>query len=390
MNQLGFGWQKLLEVAGVSLECVIIVILLVALLEGAFISCHPDYVYAGGNVSVTRQFSPLANAAVTSNAGDNDGFETTPANAYANDDNYAVDTDSGADENSDPTGTGTDKHNYYNYGLSVIPAGSAINGITLRADIAVDSTSFSPFTAIRLSYDGGNNWTVVKQVTLTATAETTYTYGGSSDTWGRTWATSDLSDANFRVQVINGDAKAQNSLRDFSPDWIPVSITFTAPWESYKTSARTEVWGDGTTRYTSDNHVAYMKGTGFADVTYNVAYYDADGTWIVADENIGLDGGVLKSVCDLTTDENAVAGTWHALVQPASGYTPFPSTGSPTPYDQAVNNPDTYGLLANDSFEVAESAIPEFPTVMAGILVAGLCVGIYYWMRKRKLAYVKA
>jgi len=69
----------------------------------------------------------------------------------------------------------------------------------------------------------------------------------------------------------------------------------------------------------------------------------------------------------------------------------LPSAGSPTPYDEAINNPDTYGLLANDSFYVAQSAIPEFPTVMAAIVVAGVCFGIYYWMRrKRQLAYVKA
>ena len=55
-----------------------------------------------------------------------------------------------------------------------------------------------------------------------------------------------------------------------------------------------------------------------------------------------------------------------------------------------MNNPDFYELMANDSFYVAQSAIPEFPTVMAGIMVAGLCFGIYYWMRQRRLAYVKA
>jgi len=96
--------------------------------------------------------------------------------------------------------------------------------------------------------------------------------------------------------------------------------------------------------------------------------------------------GNLTSEYDLTTDTDAVGdATWHALVQPAGGYSAFPST-----YNTAVNNPDTYGLMANDSFFVAKSAIPEFPTVMAGIMVAGLCFGIYYWMRKRRLAYVKA
>jgi len=383
------GWYR---VASAYLVRLVTLMLVVALLGVFLLPFYRDYVYAGGNVSITRQFPPSADAAVTLDAGDNNGFETTPGNAYADDSIYAVDTNSGLAANSVATGTGTDKHNYYNYGLGVIPAGSTINGITVRADIAVNATKDSPFTAIRLSWDGGTSWTAEKQITLTATAETTYTYGGPADDWGHTpWTTSELSDANFRVQVINGETKDNASNADFSLDWVPVSITFTAPWESYKTSARTEVWGDAGTLYTSDYHIAYMKGTGFVAGYYNVGYYDGNGDWVATDENKEVLGdGILNSEYDLTTDPSAAAGTWHALVQPASGYSAFPTTGTPTPYDEAVNNPDTYGLLANDSLEVAASAIPEFPTVMAGIVVAGLCAGIYYWMRKRKLAHVKA
>jgi hypothetical protein len=39
--------------------------------------------------------SPSANAAVTSGAGDNNGYQTSPGNAYADDNLYAVDTNSG-------------------------------------------------------------------------------------------------------------------------------------------------------------------------------------------------------------------------------------------------------------------------------------------------------
>ncbi len=339
---------------------------------------------------MTRQFSPSANAAVAGE-GDGDGFETTPTNAYADDTNYAVDTNSGANDNSDPTGIGTDKHNYYDYSLDIMPTGSTINGITVRADIAVDSTNNSPSTAIRLSWDGGTSWTVVKQQTLTATAETTYTYGGPADDWGHTpWTLSELSNANFRLQVINGDTKAQNSLRDFSLDWIPVSITFTAPWESYKTSARTEVWGDDAgTQYNSEFHFAYMKGTGFATGSYNVGYYDTDGTY-VTEENVSANG-TLNGTIDLMNDPLAAGdGWWHALVQPAGCANGLPSIGTPTAYDEAINNSDFHCLLANDSFYVAAEAIPEFTTVLAGIVVAALCFAIYYWMRKRQPAYVKA
>ena len=354
--------------------------LVVAWVGGFLLPFLQDYASAALNETVTRQFSPTTDAANTTD-GDLNGFETTPGNAYADGTGYAIDTNSGLNDNAVADGIGTDKHNYYTYGLGVIPSGSTINGITVRADIAVDSKFAESFTAIRLSWDGGTSWTAVKQFTLTAAAETTYTYGGSSDTWGRSWTTSELSDANFHVQVINGDTKTPNSLRDFSLDWIPVSITFTAPWESYNDPGHTTVEDN----FTPGNSHVYMEGTGFATGNYDVGYYDADGILATADENISVSTGTLNSEYDLTTDPYAKGdGLWYALVQPANA-TPFADN-----YTDVAANPDTYELVANDSFNVAQSAIPEFPTVMAGIMVAGLCFGIYYWMRKRRLAYVKA
>jgi len=377
---LNWRWHKR---ASVYLGRVVTVMLVTACIGGFLLVFYQDYAYAGGNETVTRQFSPLADAANTTD-GDMNGFETTPGNAYADDLNYAVDTDSGLLDNLDPTGIGTDKHNYYTYGLlDVIPSGSTINGITVRADIAVgDMKRDHPFTAIRLSWDGGTSWTAVKQFELTVAAETTYTYGGVSDTWGRTWSTSELSDANFRVQVINGDEKDNKSDCDFSLDWIPVSITFTAPWESYSDSGHTTVEDN----FTPGNNHVYMEGTGFPNGNYDVGYYDADGSLAATDENISVSAGTLNSEYLLTTDPYAVGdGWWHALVQPAGAPNSLPST-----YAVAIADPDYYELMADDSFYVAQAAIPEFPTVMAGIMVAGICFGIYYWMRKRRLAYVKA
>jgi len=52
----------------------------------------------------------------------------------------------------------------------------------------------------------------------------------------------------------------------------------------------------------------------------------------------------------------------------------------PAAYGDAIIHDN---FIADDSFVVDASAIPEFPEVMAAIGVAGLCFGIYYWMRKR-------
>jgi hypothetical protein len=339
---------------------------------------------AAGNISITRQYSPSANAAITTTAGDNTGFETTPSNAYANDAIVATDTNSGSGDNSVPTGTGTDKHNYYNFGIS-LPSGATINGIEVRADILVDLLTNAPYTAIRLSWDTGTSWTTEKSLTLTATAETTYNYGSSIDTWGRTWTATELNNTNFRVQVINGDTGAPNS-RDFSLDWVRVLVTFTAPWDSHTDSGRADPPED---TFASPNTTVYMKGTGFATGNYDVGYYDGDslggGQWVVTDVNKAVAGdGILNVEYTLTTNPTAAAGTWHVLVQPAL------ATAFPSDYNTAVGTPDTYDILANDSFTAEASAIPEIPTVIAGIAVAGACAGLYWWMRKRRLDYVQA
>jgi membrane protease YdiL (CAAX protease family) len=39
-------------------------------------------------------------------------------------------------------------------------------------------------------------------------------------------------------------------------------------------------------------------------------------------------------------------------------------------------------VLGNDAFSVQQSAIPEFPSVIATLFVAGACFGLYYWIRK--------
>ena len=143
-----------------------------------------------------------------------------------------------------------------------------------------------------------------------------------------------------------------------------LSITFTAPWDSYEDSGRTTIRDT----FNGSYKTVYMKGMGFASGNYNVAYYDggaSGGQKVTTDPNVGVSGdGVLNSAITLPAYPSSTAGTWHALVQP-SGATAFP-----TNYNDAVAAPDTYDLIANDSFTVDQSAIDNSnPTVDA--------VGIY-------------
>jgi len=164
-----------------------------------------------------------ANAADT--GGDGNGFQTNPANVCANDAAIAEDINSGNTTATTCSSTGKDRHRYYNYGFT-IPAGSAINGIEVRLDASADSATGSPFMCVELSWDGGATWTATKTTATLGTAEATFTLGTTTDTWGRTWASTDFADANFRVRITN---VASANARDFRLDWAAVQVSYIAP-----------------------------------------------------------------------------------------------------------------------------------------------------------------
>lgn len=170
--------------------------------------------------------SPTVQAAVTSGSGDNNGFQTNPTNAFADGGSYAEDVDSGTASSQDCASTGRDRHLFYDYGFT-IPGGQTINGIEVRLDAWVYLiTTGSPKMCVQLSWDGGTTWTAAKTTANLTTSEQTYTLGSTSDTWGRTWSSTDFSNANFRLRITN---IASSTLRNFRLDWVPVRVTYTPP-----------------------------------------------------------------------------------------------------------------------------------------------------------------
>src|SRR5688572_13051165 len=165
---------------------------------------------------------PSASAAVTSGSGDNNGFEVRPDYAFANDGLFAVDNNSGTNKNTSCTSDRKDRHVFSNYGFS-IPGEATITGIEVRADARVDGTAGAPKLCVQISWNGGVTWTAVKSTPTLTTSEATYLLGGSTDTWGRTWASGDFSNANFRVRVTD---VASNNSRDFSLDWLAVRVLY--------------------------------------------------------------------------------------------------------------------------------------------------------------------
>ena len=183
------------------------------------------------------------------------------------------------------------------------------------------------------------------------------------------YAVTNTVDAHFLImdgaEAVGGPAEVYYYSKEYTDNTTlhpKLAITYTAPWDSYQSDNSTVE-----DLYDSYGEIIHMKGTGFAAGSYKVRYWDKDGTQVGSDANITIGGGDnLSSHMACNTDEGAIGGTWHAEVYLSDGTT----------------------LIADDTFTVDQAAIPEFPTIMAAIGVSGLCFGIYYWMRRKRVRRV--
>lgn len=279
------------------------------------------------------------------------------------------------------------------FDVSIIPTGSSVSSSTLNLYLSTAPVGTRTHDVHRITSswaEGTVTWTLMPSFngTLTGSASTgtangvtvSWTVssdvseyiGGIATNYG--WLVKDAAEDNSAQRAGTYDTRENAT----SGTWPNLIINFTAPWDSYSDSGRTII-GDS---FSSEGSYVYMKGTGFYATSYRVGYYDgtsSGGGNLVTTETVAVDGsGVLNSQYLLNTDPNAVPGTWHTLVQPVGmGYTSLPST-----YNAAVAAPDTYGLVANDSFSVQSSAIPEFPGAIPAVSVAVLAFAIYLWMKK--------
>lgn len=167
-------------------------------------------------------------AAETTAAGDNNGYEATPLRAC---------TDDGLTANDASTGTGgtqvcgvgavpsvqKDQHRFWGYALGLPATVSAIEGVTVRADLGQSNNGGSTALCVQLSSDAGLTWTTLKSVAISGTAPSTYTLGGAADLWGRTWAVGDFATTAFRLRVVDATSQANKT---FELDYIAVSVTY--------------------------------------------------------------------------------------------------------------------------------------------------------------------
>ena len=171
----------------------------------------------------------------------------------------------------------------------------------------------------------------------------------------------------YTTSSSSGDRSTNITEGDPWPYSVPLAVM---SWGSYNDSAHSNP--DDT--FSGDEHYVYMQGDGFMQThDYKVAYYDVHG-WKAQTEADSSDGtGALSSQYDFTSNVSSAAGLWHSVVLNTTG-------SAPNTYDAALLDAN---YTVNDEFTVEQSAIPEFPTVIAAIAVCMLCAVAYVVMRRK-------
>jgi len=179
-------------------------LLILALILGGY------FIYSWGDI-------PLAFALDTgfkspASTGEDYNQWETPADAFVSDDYYA--TQSAVNQRQD----------YYDFTFAV-PAGATIDGI--EATFEGDTADYYTGTMLNvdLSHDGGTTYaSSIKEVVDNSNSpgDITVTIGGATDTWGRTWTDSELSNANFRLRAEN-----VNVIGTWGVDHIQIKVYYT-------------------------------------------------------------------------------------------------------------------------------------------------------------------
>lgn len=192
--------------------------------------------YQGWTSSGSNEAAATVTAATTSTGfepcttqaadtgGDGDGYESSPGRACVDDSSFAVDANTGTSTSLSCADPGKDRHRFWGFALGLPGSVSSVDGIEVRADLALNNNSGTNLLCAQLSWDGGASWTAAQSVPVASTPESTYVLGGAADTWGRAWTASELSAANLRVRLIDASSRAD---KDFRLDYVAVQVTYT-------------------------------------------------------------------------------------------------------------------------------------------------------------------
>lgn len=140
-----------------------------------------------------------------------------PGNAFASDNVYATNVGE------------AEEQGYSGFNFSV-PAGSTIQGIEVLVE-AKSSDASGCQLEVELVWDGGTSGTTDIVQPLTG-SDSILPFGGATNTWGRTWASTEFSNANFVVMTEFDDVGPGNTCANgttVSVDHVQARVHFTPP-----------------------------------------------------------------------------------------------------------------------------------------------------------------
>ncbi len=184
---------------------------------------HVDRLAAIGSALLIGSFTILGTAAPVALAANS--ADLTPAATATGTWTDADNALSGSDDGLVASTTAEDaQQGYRNFGFA-LPAGSIVDGITVKVDAASTDASGCRL-GVRLSGNGGDDVTSRKIGSLTD-ASTVLTFGAAGDYWATAWDASRLSNANFRVilETIDPGVVCDND-STFSVDWLSMTVTY--------------------------------------------------------------------------------------------------------------------------------------------------------------------
>ncbi|MFC1902462.1 hypothetical protein ACFLX4_00120 [Chloroflexota bacterium] len=155
-------------------------------------------------------------------------------------------------------------------------------------------------------------------------------------------------------------------------------------WKSYDTSSYIPPEIDSFTDYSTQN-IVYMFGVGFTPsttTTYRVVFWDGAGNNVEVEDTTTDSDGYMSA--QHTFADPDTAGNWHCTVYDVDDNPSYTPTSYALGLSEGYMVADDTSYTGGYAFNVEGTAIPEIPTVVAGIAIAGLCFGIYYWMRRRR------
>lgn len=112
--------------------------------------------------------------------------------------------------------------NNYAFG---IPAGASIDGIEVNVNFRCNNAAYTSFVRLSLSWNNGTNFTATKEDSVLGNTDTTRTYGGAADTWGRTWTDTEFADGTFLLSL---EGRTDNVAGICGVDYLEIKVYYTA------------------------------------------------------------------------------------------------------------------------------------------------------------------